>query len=274
MSEAGTAYGEACWHRGADVPYEEFAFGPDPYQRLLVCRAARPDGRVLLFWHGGGWTSGYKEWMAFMAPVFNAAGVTFVSAGYRLAPQHVFPVGLDDCANAVQWVASNIARHGGDPDRLFIGGHSSGGHYAALLTANAQWVRAAGVAAGLVKGCLPLSGVYQFGPGSGLSVRPQFLGSDAANDVAASPLFQLQAPPPPYLLAYGTHDFAHLVAQAERFADAVRVAGGEATLLPLADRTHFTASFAGGEADGPWVPAALAFMTRHGPRIPAPAGHP
>ena len=48
---------------------------------------------MLLFWHGGGWTSGYKEWMGFMAPALNAAGVTFVSAGYRLAPEHVFPAG-------------------------------------------------------------------------------------------------------------------------------------------------------------------------------------
>ena len=86
LSEAGEAYGAECWRRFASVAVEEFAFGPDPYQRLLVAKAGRPDGRVLLFWHGGGWTSGYKEWMAFMAPPFNASGVTFVSAGYRLAP--------------------------------------------------------------------------------------------------------------------------------------------------------------------------------------------
>ena len=103
LSEAGQAYGAECWrrrrgHRRA----EEFAFGADPYQRLLVFEAAQPDGRVLLFWHGGGWTSGYKEWMAFMAPPFNAAGVTFVSAGYRLAPQHVFPAALDDCVRGDQ----------------------------------------------------------------------------------------------------------------------------------------------------------------------------
>ena len=97
LSVAGTAvggrqgYSAECWRRSAGVAIEEFAFGADPYQRVAVVRAPRPDGRVLLFWHGGGWTSGYKEWMLFMAPAFTDAGVTFVSAGYRLAPQHVFP---------------------------------------------------------------------------------------------------------------------------------------------------------------------------------------
>jgi len=98
LSPAGAAYGAECWSRGAGIVAEEHAFGDDPYQRLLVFRASRPDGRVLLFWHGGGWTSGYKEWMSFMAPAFTSSGVTFVSAGYRLAPVHTFPSALDACA--------------------------------------------------------------------------------------------------------------------------------------------------------------------------------
>jgi acetyl esterase/lipase len=263
LSEAGTAYGEACWQKGAGVAFDEFAYGSDPYQRLLVCKAARPDGRVLLFWHGGGWTSGYKEWMAFMAPAFNAAGVTFVSAGYRLAPQHLFPTGLDDSAETLRWVLQNIAAHGGDPDSVFVGGHSSGGHYAALLAVTGSARARPGIPKDAVKGCLPLSGVYEFGAGSGLSIRPRFLGNDAANDEAASPLLHLHAAMPPFLVAYGTRDFPHLIPQAERFAHAVNLAGGEAQLLPLSERTHFTASFAGAEADGPWVPAALAFMAWH-----------
>jgi arylformamidase len=264
LSEAGQAYGDTCWRRGEGVPYREFAFGADPYQRLLVFDAAQPDGRVLVFWHGGGWTSGYKEWMAFMAPPFNAAGVTFVSPGYRLAPQHVFPAALDDCAQAIEWVVRNIARHGGDPHRIFIGGHSAGGHYAALLAVRDDWTRAHGLAGNVVRGCLPLSGVFEFGPGSGLGMRPRFLGGDPDNDAKASAILHVQPPVPPFLVACGTRDFPHLIAQAQRFAKALRASGNEAELLLLPDRTHFTASYAGGEPDGPWVPAALAFMARHG----------
>src|SRR5205085_10965882 len=122
LSAAGEAYGAECWRKSAGIEGSEHAYGDDPYQRLVVYPAAKADGRVLLFWHGGGWTSGYKEWMGFMAPAFNAAGVTFVSAGYRLAPGHVFPAALDDCAAAMRWVDSRIGEHGGDASKVFTGG--------------------------------------------------------------------------------------------------------------------------------------------------------
>jgi arylformamidase len=62
------------------------------------------------------------------------------------------------------------------------------------------------------------------------------------------------------LVAWGSQDFPHLVVQAEAFADAAEAAGGRIRRLVLPGATHFTASFAGGEADGPWVPEALAFL--------------
>jgi arylformamidase len=263
LSAAGTAYGEECWKRGVGIEGHEFSFGADPYQRLLVFPSAQPDGRVLLFWHGGGWTSGYKEWMSFMAPAFTAAGVTFVSAGYRLAPEHVFPIALQDCAGAVRWVVQHIASHGGDPGQLFLGGHSAGGHYAALLAVAPQWLEAAGVAAKPISGCLPLSGVFDFGESSGLSMRPRFLGPDPQTDLLASPIRQIVGVPPSFLVAYGSQDFPHLVPQGRAFAERLRNTGGFVTQLELEGRTHFTASFAGGESDGPWVPAALSFMRQH-----------
>jgi len=244
LSEAGQAYSAECWKRSEGIAFREESYGPDPYQRLAVYQPRKPDGRVLLFWHGGGWTSGYKEWFGFMAPGFTAAGITFISAGYRLAPQHLFPTGLDDCLAGLRWVEDHISKN------IYIGGHSAGGHYAALIAARSGGKR--------VKGCLPISGVYEFGEGSGLSMRPRFLGS--VEDRAASPRYQLQPPLPPFLVAYGTKDFPHLIPQAQRFIEAVRAAGGKVQALPLEGRTHFTASYAGGEADGPWVPAALAFM--------------
>jgi len=259
LSDAGQRYAAECWRRGEGVAAEEHAYGPDPYQRLLVMPAPNPTGEVLLFWHGGGWTSGYKEWMAFMAPAFTAAGVTFVSAGYRLAPQHLFPAGFEDCAAALAWVHGACARFGGDPARLFVGGHSAGGHYAALLATRFDWQAARGLPQDVIRGALPISGVYRFGDGSGLSARPRFLGPEG-HERAASPLLWLDAPPRPMLVAWGSQDFPHLVVQAEAFADAAEAAGGRIRRLVLPGATHFTASFAGGEADGPWVPEALAFL--------------
>ena len=260
LSEAGAAYGAECWQRSSGIAYKEFSYGPDVYQRLAVFPAWKPDGRVFLFWHGGGWTSGYKEWMGFMAPAFNDAGITFVSAGYRLAPGHLFPTGVEDCAASLKWVVENIHADGGNSAQIFIGGHSAGGHYAALLSVSRRWTAPIGLADDVVRGCLPLSGVFEFGEGSGLSVKPRFLGSDPTAERDASPIHQLGESIPPFLVAYGSKDFPHLVTQGNRFAAALRLHEVPTDEVLMDGLTHFTASFAGGETSGPWVPRALRFM--------------
>src|SRR6516162_6559545 len=193
LSPLGRAYQERVLAAGHGVLGEEFAYGDSPWQRLTLHHAAQPSGPVLVFFHGGGWTSGYKEWMYFMAPALVAQGVTLVSAGYRLAPRHVFPAGFDDAADALAWVHRHIASHGGDPRRIFVGGHSAGGHYAALLAVSGAWREARSLPRDVLRGCLPVSGVYRFGADSGLSLRPRFLGSgnEAQVDVDASPLLRI-----------------------------------------------------------------------------------
>ena len=186
LSPLGAGYAQRVLPLGQRVHGIEVDHGSDPYQTLTVFPADRPSGDVLVFFHGGGWTNGYKEWMYFMAPALNAQGVTFVSAGYRLAPAHVFPAGQEDCADAVAWVLQHIGEHGGNGERVFVGGHSAGGHYAALLAVTAGWRSVRGLPAQALAGCLPVSGVYRFGEGSGLSVRPRFLGTGTPGEAEAA----------------------------------------------------------------------------------------
>ena len=263
LSALGAAYQSRVLAAGAGLEGTEFAYGPDPYQSLAVFRPAAPSGDVLVFLHGGGWTSGYKEWMAFMAPALLARGVTFISAGYRLAPAHVFPAAFDDAADAIAWVARHRAEHGGDTQRIFVGGHSAGGHYAALLAVTAAWRRERGLARDVLRGCLPVSGVYRFGPGSGLTVRPRFLGplADPQVDAAASPLTRLEpGVSPPWLLSHGSRDFPHLVAQAGEMAEALRAAGVPVDIEVLEGCDHFEASLACGDPGGSWVMRAAQWM--------------
>src|SRR5262249_55795650 len=141
--------------RGAGLVGEELSYGGDPYQAILLFRAPAPDGTLLAFLHGGGWTNGYKEWLAFMAPPFTPAGVTFASVGYRLAPGHVFPTGFEDARAGVALLRTRAAGIGADPTRLFVGGHSAGGHYAALMAVRSVWESGGPLAAGTIRGCLP-----------------------------------------------------------------------------------------------------------------------
>lgn len=251
--------------RGADgLDGIEARYGGDHYQSVLLYPAAEPNGDVLAFIHGGGWTNGWKEWMSFMAPAMIARGVAFATVGYRLAPMHLFPSGYHDCLDAVAWLVGHVAEHGGDPARIFVGGHSAGGHYASLMAVRRDWQAGRGLNPDVIRGCLPISGVYDFGPQSGLTMRPRFLGAeDSGNEEPASPLARIDGAPPPFLIAYGQEDFPHLITQANAMADALERAGGDVERLELPNASHLGASLASGETDGLWPTTAAAWMRRH-----------
>ncbi len=256
FSDPARLYHAEVMRRGASAIGEELRYGSDAYQSMCVFRAARPNGAVLAFFHGGGWTNGYKEWMAFMAPCLTSAGITFATVGYRLAPDHLFPEGFEDACAGVRRLAESAAQFAGSQYRLFVGGHSAGGHYAALMALTQPALN--------IRGCLPISGVYDFGPQSGLSTRPRFLGMpELEHEVAASPIEHVGAYPCPFMIAYGSEDFPHLMRQAERIAEKLAAAGGDVQRLVLNGCNHFTASYAAGDPDGPWASKAIEWITQH-----------
>ena len=262
FSELAKAYHDEVMRRGASISGQDYSYGADAYQGLTVFPAARPGGDVLIFVHGGGWTNGYKEWMAFMAPALTEHGVTFISVGYRLAPAHIFPTGVEDCMDGLAWVFRNISEHGGDPARLFVGGHSAGGHYTSLMAVRRDWQAGRELPREVVRGCLPISGVYEFGETSDLSGRPRFLGP-VGNERAASPIQNLQGTPPPFLMAHGERDFPHLAKQAVEMERTLKAVGGDVTRLELKDCDHLAASYVSGDPKGLWVSRATAWMRAH-----------
>jgi arylformamidase len=256
FSEAAKTYHEEVMRRGRNIGGDDVQYGADPYQSIMICRPTKPNGTVLAFLHGGGWTNGYKEWMAFMAPSFTASGITFASVGYRLAPSFTFPIGFHDACAGVGWLAHNAASLGADPQRVFVGGHSAGGHYAALMALSNL--------SDIVRGCLPISGVYDFRPDSGLTTRPRFLGaSDSGNETQASPILYIGAHPCPFLIAHGSEDFPHLMKQAERMERVLAAKNADVQRIVLQGCDHFSASYAGGDPGGPWVTRALQWIASH-----------
>lgn len=239
-----------------------FAYGDDPYQEVAVFPAVDPDGTVVAFMHGGGWTNGYKEWMAYMAPALGANGITFASIGYRLAPAVTWPDNANDAAAAIAWIHTNIADHGGDPGRVFVGGHSAGGHLSAWLAVRDDWQARQGLPVDVIRGALPVSGVYDFTEGNGMPMRPRFLGENPANDRDASPLHTI-AQTPPFLMSWGDADFPHLIVQAERMAAALAERGANVETLVIENADHLEASYACGDSDGPWIGRVRAWIATH-----------
>lgn len=266
LPEFARSYHAEVWRRAQGIAVLEAQYGPDPYHGIALAVPPKPNGSVLVFMHGGGWTCGYKEWNLFMAPLLNAAGVIFASVGYRLAPGTLFPGNFEDCARGLAWIHANIASHGGDPQRLLVGGHSAGGHLAALLAVRQDWQAALGLPPNVVRGCLPISGVFLFGAAAGLSKRPRFLGEaeDAALDAAASPLAHLRsrgaAGVPPFLVAWGEKDFPHLISQAHAIVALLREKKADVTDIVLAGKSHLDAHLASAEPDQAWIGAALRFI--------------
>ena len=261
LSPVGEAYSQKVLALGAAVQGRDVQYGPDPQQSLTVFSPADSNGIVFVVFHGGGWTNGYKEWMYLMAPAFNARGVTLVSATYRLAPRHIFPVGFNDCAEAVGWAHRTLMPSLGPRGRLFVGGHSAGGHYAALLAVTDDWRKARNLPTDLLDGCVPISGVYGFGEGSGLSMRPRFLGADPATDGRASPMLRLSAHcTPRFFLSYGSRDFPHLIQQAKDMTAALQAASVPVHVEVIEDCDHFEAGIAVGDHSRPWVAKAVAWM--------------
>jgi arylformamidase len=240
---------------------QEHSYGEDPSQSLTVYPAKEPGSPVLVFMHGGGWTNGYKEEMAFLAPVLNTAGFTLVSNSYRLAPKNVFPANFDDAADAVAATWKLAERYGYDRDAIFVGGHSAGGHLSSLLSVTSDWQAQRALPLGVIKGCLPISGTFDFTPGCGLSMRPRFLGpQDIFNEVKASPIFRLGDRSPPFFITYGSKDFPHLMVQSEKFAMVLRAKGLSAETLEVPEATHGTVLLMAAEEGKPWLSAASRWM--------------
>jgi arylformamidase len=140
----------------ADIAYA------DPAHERQVLDVYAPDGAEdlpVVFWiHGGGWQTGDKTDVQIKPRVFNERGFVFVSTNYRLLPHVEMEVLIGDVAKSLGWVHKNIEKHGGDPKRIFVMGHSAGAQLAALLCIDDRYLKAEGVPFDVLQGCVPVDG--------------------------------------------------------------------------------------------------------------------
>lgn len=139
-----------------DVPYAEPAL-----ERQVLDIYSPKDAKNLpvVFWiHGGGWQAGDKSSVQLKPQIFMDRGFVFVSTNYRLLPNVEMETIFRDVAKSIGWVHKNIAKHGGDPNRIFVMGHSAGAQLAALMCIDDRYLKAEGVPFKVLKGCVPVDG--------------------------------------------------------------------------------------------------------------------
>jgi acetyl esterase/lipase len=254
---AHTAQAQARTRHVLDIP-----FGTDYWQKLDLYLPHDPRTAgvpTLLFMHGGYWTHGYKEWLGFMAPAFVLLPALFISVGYRLSPAAKHPAALDDCLTALTWAYHHVAEYGGDPQRLFIGGHSAGGYLAALMALQPALLTSKELPANVIKACFPVSGVYDLEGDIPQDSLQAFLAPDASR-IQASPLHHVQDNRTPFLLAVGAQDFPALYAQTYTMTAALRCTDGSVELLEIPGADHFQMNMRAEDPEFLWVQRVSAWM--------------
>jgi acetyl esterase/lipase len=195
----------------------DIAYGGGPRHKLDVYA---PEQRgalapVVFFIYGGGWSRGEKYEYQFVGQALASRGFVVVIADYRLYPDVAYPDFLYDCASALSWVQTNIASYGGDPNRLFLAGHSAGAYNAVMLGLDPSFLSEFDVTMPIL-GVAALSGPFDFYPFEYNEVRDVF--GVAPNPQGTQPINMVSSVSPPMYLATGTTDPIVRMQNTERFA--------------------------------------------------------
>ena len=231
----------------------------------------------VVFWiHGGGWQAGDKSDVQIKPTVFNEKGFVFVSTNYRLLPNVDMATLIGDVAKSAHWVHDNIAKHGGDPKRLLVMGHSAGAQLAAILCTDEKWLKAEGLGLDIVKACVPVDGdtfdipaiievaetrwrVHGFPPAK-FGHREKF-GNDPAKHKDFSAITHVakgKAIPPFFILHVAEHPDTS--AQARRLGNVLKDAGLPVTVFGARDTTHGKVNADIGKPDDPATKALFEFL--------------
>lgn len=224
---------------------------------------------VIVFFYGGNWQSGDKETYRFVAASLASRGYVTVVPDYRVYPEVRFAGFMQDGARAVAWTEQNAARFGGNPQRVFLMGHSAGAHIAAMLTFDKHWLDAVGLNARRdVAGLIGIAGPYDFLPLHDETLRAIFAGGDLAR---TQPITFVAGLEPPVLLLTGHRDEIVDPGNTTRLAARLRATGNDVAAIEYPGIGHMAIVGAFAPVLRPLAPLLNdieAFITAHaGPRL-------
>ena len=218
---------------------------------------------VVVFVHGGGWTTGDKDFRFGYADVYNNVGRFLATRGigaatinYRLMPEVTWREQVADVAAAVAYLRQTVGSHGGNPDAVFLMGHSAGAYLASYVALDRLWLEAEGVPASAVCGAIPVSGAAldltdratyllednfdyyaaRFAPDRVPRIDPP--PEPFAWQVEASPVRHVRADAPPFLMLYAGGETQALQRQSRLLAEALQEAGAHAETVVVPGKSH------------------------------------
>lgn len=225
------------------TPSSGYAFAPsvvfDAANRLTLDVYAPVNAKaapVVVFFYGGRWQDGAPADYRFVGQALASQGFVAVLPDYRHYPRVRFPEFVRDAARAVRWAQQQVARYGGDPATIFLMGHSSGAHLAAMLALNPEYLAQEGLKRSALKGMIGLAGAYDFLPLNDADLRDMF--GPPERFELSQPVTFADGDNPPLLLLHGENDRTVRVRNTRNLAAAVSRAGGAVETVIYPEMSH------------------------------------
>ena len=217
--------------------YSDLAYGTDARQKMDIYAPLKPAAKpcTVMFIYGGRWEGGEKHFYKFVGEAIASKGCTAAVIDYRVYPQVKYPGFVEDSAKAFVWLHAHAKEYGGDPDRLFIAGHSAGAYNAVMLAMHPSFLKNAGGDTRWIRGVIGLSGPYDFLPFDDDDIRAIF---STAKDTDTQPITYARAGLPPMLLLHGENDREVYPKNTRNLAAKLTAAGSPVEVRIYPDAQH------------------------------------
>ncbi len=199
------------------------------------------DNAVVIFIHGGYWDEGDKDIYGFLGRNFAQKDIVTVIPNYTLSPYGNYDTMAKEVVAAIQWSADNISTYNGDPDNIYLMGHSAGGHLIALATTNPKYLEEINLVKGVIlndsAGLDMYSYLQQYPPTAAHHHYTDTWTTDASNWKDASPIYFLSEQTPPYLIYVGTKSYPSIINSNKDFLEVLKTYQPDAKINFL-DKKH------------------------------------
>lgn len=247
-------YADSYVERSADTrdrldSHLDVSYGPTIAEHLDVFPADEPDAPVLLFIHGGYWHSLSSKEFSFVADGPVSSGVTVAVLNYALCPAVTIDEVVRQSRAAVVWLTQHAEEFGGDSSRIYVAGHSAGGHLTAMVL-ETDWKENYEISGESILGGCAISGLFDLQPFPYTYLQPKLQltwGQVRRN----SPIHQIPDSAPPLLVSYGENETDELRRQSTDFLDAWTDHGLDGDVLSQPETNHYTAIDGFRDAESP-----------------------
>jgi arylformamidase len=212
-----------------------------PTLNIFTPKKSKNSGQVLLFVHGGNWNSGNKNMYSFLGRHFAKKGITTVIVGYTLSPKVNYNTMATQVGKAVEWTKANIEKYNGNPDHIFLTGHSAGGHLIALVGTNPKYLKDNSIIKGIIlndAAALDMKHYLEEFPPTDMFDYKNTWTMDPKEWENASPIYFLNKNSPPFMIYLGSRTYESITVANERFLAKLNTFQPNVKAIIL-DKSHF-----------------------------------